>query len=64
MTVKGVPFNGVGNSGMGAYHGEWGFKEFTHPQSVLIGSDRFNLSMREHPYRKKWKKRLIEIFER
>ena len=64
MMVKGVPFNGVGHSGMGAYHGEWGFKEFTHPQSVLIGSDRFNLSMREHPYSKKWKKRLIEIFER
>ena len=64
MMVKGVPFNGVGHSGIGAYHGEWGFREFTHPQSVLIGSDRFNLSMREHPYNRKWKKALIELFER
>ena len=35
MMVKGVPLNGTGHSGMGAYHGEWGFREFTHPQTVL-----------------------------
>ena len=50
MMVKGVPFNGTGHSGMGAYHGEWGFREFTHPQTVLRGSTRFNLTLREHPY--------------
>jgi len=50
MMVKGVPFNGTGHSGMGAYHGEWGFREFTHPQTVLKGSTWFNLSLREHPY--------------
>lgn len=64
MMVKGVPFNGVGHSGMGAYHGEWGFREFTHPQSVLIGSRRLNLSMREHPYSKPWKEKLIRFFEK
>ena len=64
MMVRGVPFNGVGHSGMGAYHGEWGFREFTHPQSVLIGSTRFNLPMREHPYDKKWKDKLIHLFEK
>ncbi len=64
MMVKGVPFNGVGHSGMGAYHGEWGFKEFTHPQSVLIGATKGNLSMREHPYSKSWKGALIHLFER
>ena len=64
MMVKGVPFNGVGHSGMGAYHGEWGFKEFTHPQSVLIGSTKLNLPMREHPYGPKWKEVLIHLFER
>ena len=51
MMVKGVPFNGVGHSGMGAYHGEWGFREFTHPSTVLIGSTKFNLSLREHPFK-------------
>ena len=64
MMVKGAPFNGVGHSGMGAYHGEWGFKEFTHPQTVLIGSNKFNLSMREHPYAPKWKEALIHLYER
>ena len=51
MMVKGVPFGGVGHSGMGAYHGEWGFREFTHASTVLRGSTHFNLSLREHPYR-------------
>ncbi len=67
MMVKGVPFNGTGHSGMGAYHGEWGFREFTHPQTVLKGSTIFNLSLREHPYggetgkKKMW---LLRLFER
>ncbi|SFI15505.1 aldehyde dehydrogenase (NAD+) [Pseudobutyrivibrio sp. OR37] len=63
MMVKGVPFNGVGHSGMGAYHGKWGFMEFTHPQTVLIGSTIFNLAMREHPYSPR-KRKLVEFFER
>ena len=50
MMVKGVPFNGTGHSGMGAYHGEWGFREFTHPSTVMIGSTHFGLPLREHPY--------------
>ena len=64
MMVKGVPFNGAGHSGMGAYHGKWGFMEFTHPTSVLIGSPFGNLPLREHPYDREWKKTLIKIFER
>ena len=50
MMVKGVPFGGVGHSGMGAYHGQWGFREFTHASTVLKGCTRFNLPLREHPY--------------
>ena len=67
MMVKGVPFNGTGHSGMGAYHGEWGFREFTHPQTVLKGRTRFNLSLREHPYSGeagKKKMSLLRLFER
>ena len=67
LMVKGAPFNGVGHSGMGAYHGEWGFREFTHPSTVLIGSSRFNLSLREHPYSRKrdaWKRTLLRRFMR
>ncbi|MBR3460115.1 MAG: aldehyde dehydrogenase family protein [Clostridia bacterium] len=67
LMVKGAPFNGTGHSGMGAYHGEWGFREFTHPSTVLIGSTKFNLSMREHPYSGKgngYKQKLLRLFER
>jgi NAD-dependent aldehyde dehydrogenases len=64
MMVKGAPFNGVGHSGMGAYHGEWGFREFTHPSTVLIGSNRLNLPLREHPYGGKKKDFFIRLFER
>ena len=58
LMVKGVPFNGTGHSGMGAYHGIWGFREFTHPSSVLYGKTHMNLPLREHPYTKKKKKML------
>ena len=67
MMVKGVPFNGTGHSGMGAYHGEWGFREFTHPQTVLMGRTRFNLPLREHPYSGeagKRKRAILKWFER
>ena len=67
MMVKGVPFNGTGHSGMGAYHGEWGFREFTHPQTVLRGLTHFNLPLREHPYTGKagdTKMKLLRLFER
>ncbi len=50
LMVKGVPFNGTGHSGMGAYHGEWGFREFTHPSTALTGATCCNLPLREHPY--------------
>ena len=60
--VRGVPFNGTGHSGMGAYHGEWGFREFTHPSTVLIGSNHLNLPLREHPFtgRGRWKRAVID----
>ena len=67
LMVKGAPFNGTGHSGMGAYHGEWGFREFTHPSTVLIGSRHLNLPLREHPYTRKqdaWKDPLLRLFMR
>jgi hypothetical protein len=29
------PFGGVGNSGMGKYHGEWDFRAYTNARDVL-----------------------------
>ena len=64
MMVKGVPFNGTGHSGMGAYHGEWGFREFTHPQTVLRGSTCFNLPLRDHPYGGKMGEKKLKILRK
>lgn len=34
VTVAGLPFGGIGPSGMGAYHGIWGFRTFSHARAV------------------------------
>ncbi len=38
-----LPFGGVGHSGMGSYHGEFGFKTFSHERSVMK-QGRFTMS--------------------
>ena len=35
LTTASLPFGGVGESGMGAYHGRWGFEEFSHLEGIL-----------------------------
>ena len=37
-----MPFGGTGDSGAGAYHGFWGFSEFSHKKSVQFQSRRFS----------------------
>ena len=44
-----LPFGGVGASGMGAYHGKWGFEEFSHRKSVLTKPTRPDLSSFTYP---------------
>ena len=34
--VQSLPFGGAGASGMGAYHGDEGFRSFTRPRSVIV----------------------------
>ena len=65
LMVKGVPFNGTGHSGMGAYHGIWGFREFTHPSTVMFGKRKMNLPLREHPYtgkKNEYKEKMLRMF--
>jgi aldehyde dehydrogenase (NAD+) len=52
-----LPFGGVGPSGMGAYHGRWGFEEFSHRKTVLTKPTRPDVSaMIYPPYTEKaWK---------
>ncbi len=47
-----LPFGGCGNSGMGAYHGEQGFRTFSHAKSVYTATKRDPLSMLRPPYGK------------
>ncbi|SOJ52771.1 Coniferyl aldehyde dehydrogenase [Mycobacterium simulans] len=44
-----LPFGGVGASGMGAYHGKWGFDEFSHRKSVLTKPTRPDMSKMIYP---------------
>lgn len=51
-----LPFGGVGESGMGSYHGQQGFKCFSHQKSVLKAATWFDLSLLYPPYKGKLKK--------
>jgi len=47
-----LPFGGVGESGMGAYHGEDSFTTFSHQKSILKKSTLIDLKIRYAPYGK------------
>lgn len=49
ITNPKLPFGGVGNSGMGAYHGEAGFKAFTHYKSVLDKPTWIEFGLKYYP---------------
>ena len=46
-----IPFGGVGNSGMGGYHGEESFRVFSHRRSVVLTGTWIDLPFRYMPYR-------------
>jgi acyl-CoA reductase-like NAD-dependent aldehyde dehydrogenase len=48
--IHDLPFGGVGNSGMGKYHGEWGFRTYTNARGILFHSTRLDLGVRYPPY--------------
>jgi aldehyde dehydrogenase (NAD+) len=48
-----APFGGVGNSGMGRYHGEDSFRTFSHFKTVLKKSWYFDVPLRYHPFTEK-----------
>jgi aldehyde dehydrogenase (NAD+) len=48
--VPELPFGGVGNSGMGKYHGRWGFEAFTNARGVLYHSPRIDPGVKYPPY--------------
>ena len=50
MVVPELPFGGVGDSGMGRYHGQWSFETFTHRKGVLARSTHLDFPVRYPPY--------------
>jgi aldehyde dehydrogenase (NAD+) len=50
LLVPELPFGGVGDSGMGAYHGHASFETFSHRKSVLTRSTRMDVPFRYPPY--------------
>ena len=55
-----LPFGGVGNSGMGRYHGRDSLYSFSHRRSVVVTPTWIDLPFRYMPYRLfRWVKRLM-----
>jgi aldehyde dehydrogenase (NAD+) len=50
-----LPFGGIGNSGMGAYHGKASFDTFSHKKSILKKSNLLDIKLRYPPYKGKMK---------
>lgn len=63
LATSNMGFGGVGESGMGAYHGKTGFDTFTHYKSIVDKKTILDLPMRYQPYKKIYD-RLIHLFLR
>ena len=61
IATNNLPFGGVGNSGMGSYHGKKTFETFSHAKSVVKKYTWLDISMRYQPYAN-WKDKLIRFF--
>ncbi len=55
LATSHMPFGGVGESGMGGYHGKWSFDTFTHTKSIMKKSNLLDINLRYPPYRDKLK---------
>lgn len=52
LASPGLPFGGVGPSGMGQYHGKYSFDAFSHPQAIVHRGNRPHIPVRDLPYTK------------
>jgi coniferyl-aldehyde dehydrogenase len=51
-----LPFGGIGDSGMGYYHGRYGFEAFSHPRSIVSSPKKSPNRLMTPPYRPRTKK--------
>jgi aldehyde dehydrogenase (NAD+) len=60
--VPQLPFGGVGASGMGDYHGRWGFETFSHRRAVLAKTFKPDLRLVYPPYSERALKIMRKVF--
>ena len=64
LATSEMGFGGVGESGMGAYHGKTGFDAFSHTKSIVDKKTFMDLPMRYQPYDRKINGKLLKMFLR
>ena len=62
LATSSMGFGGVGESGMGAYHGKTGFDAFSHTKSIVDKKTFMDLPMRYQPYNRKINGKLLKMF--
>ena len=63
LATSEMPFGGVGESGMGSYHGRAGFEEFSHTRSIVDKKTWMDMPVRYQPYTG-LKEKLLRLFLR
>lgn len=64
LATSEMGFGGVGESGMGSYHGKDGFEIFSHTKSIVDKKTWIDLPMRYQPYHRKLYGKLLHLFLR
>ena len=64
LATSSMGFGGVGESGMGAYHGREGFEAFSHRKSIVDKKTWLDLPMRYQPYQNALYEKLVHFFLR
>ncbi len=64
LATSEMPFGGVGESGMGTYHGKEGFLAFSHLKSIVDKKTWLDLPMRYQPFNNALYKKLLKLFLR
>ena len=64
LATSEMGFGGVGESGMGSYHGKAGFEAFSHTKSIVDKKTWIDLPMRYQPYQRGLYGKLLHMFLR